>query len=396
MKNSITNADLRGKTVVVRADLNVPLSHNAGVTTVTDDTRIRGALPTLAHIVESGGRAVVLSHLGRPKGERKPEFSLAPVAAHLDSIANFPVSFCPETTGPAARRAVEATEFGGVVVMENTRYDSREKENNDEFSRELSSLGEVFVNDAFGSAHRAHASTTGIAQFVNERYFGLLMQREVEYLNKLLTGAERPFVAILGGAKVSDKIGVIENLLPKVDRLLIGGAMSYTFLASAGIEVGNSMVEEDKFATARELVSKAGEKLMLPSDHVVAKEFDNESESEITISSIPADSMGLDIGPDTIKIYSSVIEEAKTVVWNGPMGVFEMPSFASGTLAVAQAMSASTKSGALTVVGGGDSVAAITQAGLDDDVSHVSTGGGAMLEFLEGNRLPGITAIENL
>ncbi len=392
MLNTIGAADFSKKTVVVRADLNVPLDRSGTVPVVADDTRIRAAIPTLKHIVDNGGKAVVLSHLGRPKGNVDPALSLRPVAEHLAGLVDCSVSFCSHT-GAERKDHVGAVPWGSVVILENTRFDAREKANDPTLASEFAELGSVFVNDAFGTAHRAHASTVGVAHLSDEKYLGLLMEKEVSYLSKLLDNTDNPFVAILGGAKVSDKIGIIRNLLPKVEHLLIGGAMSYTFLAASGVQVGTSLVEEDKFEQARQLRRAAGSKLLIPTDHVVATTFDNDAESKTVEGDIPDGWMGLDIGPETRRTYSAIIEQAKTVVWNGPMGVFEFANFARGTLAIAQAMADSTKSGALTIVGGGDSVAAISQAELDDDVSHVSTGGGAMLEFLEGKDLPGLAAI---
>ncbi|MDX1740499.1 MAG: phosphoglycerate kinase [Rhodothermales bacterium] len=388
-KLKLDGLDVKGKRVLVRVDFNVPLKDGA----VSDDTRIRAALPTIHTVLDRGGTAVLMSHLGRPKGVADPKYSLAPVARHLQSITGKTVTFSTETVGDAAMDAVSNAPTSSIVLLENTRFHPGETKNDPDLARSIAALGDVFVNDAFGSAHRAHASTEGVTHFVSKSAMGFLLEKEIKYLSALLAQPKTPFVAVLGGAKVSDKIGVIENLLPLVDKLLIGGAMSYTFLKAQGHGIGNSLVEEDKLDVARELLERAPSKILIPTDHVAATTFDNVAEHTTVRGEIPAGYMGLDIGAETVSTYEAEIGRARTVVWNGPMGVFEMSNFAAGTNAVARAMAEVTHSGALTVVGGGDSVAAITQGGYDDHVSHVSTGGGAMLEFLEGKVLPGVASL---
>jgi phosphoglycerate kinase len=389
-KLTLDDLDLAGKRVLTRVDFNVPLDG----TRITDDTRVRAALPTIRKITEDGGTAVLMSHLGRPKGDRDPSASLSPVADHVRSLLDVPVAFSEETVGPVAERAVADAPAGSVVLLENTRYLAGETKNDAELSRQLAALGDVYVNDAFGAAHRAHASTVGVTEFLQPAAMGYLLQKEVETLEKMLENPERPFVAILGGAKVSDKLGVIQALLGKVDRLLIGGAMAYTFLKGLGHDVGSSRVEEDRTDEAFQLYESARDVLLLPQDHVVADAFSADADPRIVEGEV-ADGMGLDIGPKTRDLYRSEILGARTVLWNGPMGVFEFPAFAAGTLAVAEALAEATRQGAETVVGGGDSVAAVTQAGLAEAVTHVSTGGGAMLEFLEGGGLPGVAALSD-
>ena len=391
-KLKLDDLDVAHRKVLVRVDFNVPLENG----TVTDDTRIRAVLPTIEAITSRGGTAVLVSHLGRPKGGADPKYSLEPVARHLRSLTDRHVSFVPETVGAASRAAVKESGDGEVIVLENTRFNEGETTNDSKLASELASLVDVFVNDAFGSSHRAHASTEGVARQVKQAAMGYLLEKEIEYLSALLGNPERPYVAVLGGAKVSDKIGVIESLLPRVDRLLIGGAMSYTFLKAQGVTVGSSLVEDDKLDTARDLLEEADTKILLPVDHVAAAAFENEAERMTAEREIPDGYIGLDIGPKTVDSYREVIKGARTVVWNGPMGVFEMPNFATGTMSVAKALAEATRAGALTVVGGGDSVAAITQGGLADEVSHVSTGGGAMLEFLEGKTLPGVAVLTDV
>ncbi len=389
---------LAGRRVLTRVDFNVPLDGDR----ITDDTRIRAALPTIRRITEAGGTAVLMSHLGRPKGEPDPQFSLRPVAERLGGLLDslprsggVPVAFSEATVGEVAERAVAGAPEGSVVLLENTRFHAGETKNDPDFARQLAALGDVYVNDAFGAAHRAHASTVGVTAFVQPAAMGLLLEREVAVLTQTMEDPTRPFVAVLGGAKVSDKLGVIHALLPKVDRLLVGGAMAYTFLKGLGHNVGDSRVEEDRTDEAFRLVDGAREKILLPDDHVVADAFDNDAKRRVVSGEIER-GMGLDIGPKARDHYRSVLTDAKTVIWNGPMGVFEMPNFAAGTLAVAEALAEATRENdAETIVGGGDSVAAITQAGLDDEVTHVSTGGGAMLELIEGGAasLPGIAAL---
>ncbi len=387
---ALSSLDLAGRRVLVRVDFNVPMDDSGAI---TDDTRIRAALPTVEAILASGGKPVLMSHLGRPKGAPEAKYSLRPVAEHLGTLIDAPVVFCPETVGDAAEACIAGAADGSVVLLENTRFLPGETENDPALADQMARLGDVFVSDAFGSVHRAHASTEGVAHRLPHAA-GLLLAREVTFLTKALDAPERPFVAVIGGAKVSDKIGVIEALAPKVDRLLIGGAMAYTFLKAQGIGVGTSMVEDDRLDTARSLLARFPDVIGLPTDHVTADRFAADADVQ-TGADIPDGRMGLDIGPETQAHYAETIRNAKTVVWNGPMGVFEMEPFAAGTLAVAQAMADATTAGALTVVGGGDSVAAIEQAGLADAVTHVSTGGGAMLEFMEGQTLPGLAALED-
>ena len=391
--NALSDLDLSGRRVVTRVDFNVPMEADAsGGRRITDDTRVRAALPTIRAILDAGGTPILLSHLGRPKGERSDEFSLRPVAEHLGTLLDAPVTFCEHTVGAEAEACVDAASgAGGVVVMENTRFLPGETANDPVTARGLAALGDAFVSDAFGSVHRAHASTAGIAEHLPSAA-GLLLRRELDYLQGALADPARPFVAVIGGAKVSDKIGVIEALAPKVDRLLIGGAMAYTFLRALGHETGASLVEEDKTDEAFRLYDRFRETIALPSDHVVADRFAADAETK-AVEAIPDGWMGLDIGPDTREHYAGVLAGAKTVVWNGPMGVFEMDPFAGGTRRVALALAEATDAGATTVVGGGDSVAAVGEADLADRVSHVSTGGGAMLELLEGKTLPGVAAL---
>ncbi|RMF58031.1 MAG: phosphoglycerate kinase [Bacteroidetes bacterium] len=392
-KLTLDDLDVRGHRVLVRVDFNVPLSDEDGRTKVADDTRIRAALPTIRAILERGGRAILLSHLGRPKGQPDPKYSLAPVADHLATLIDVPVHFVPAVTGEAVRTHAFALPERAILLLENTRFHPGETKNDDALAAEWAALGDLYVNDAFGSAHRAHASTVAITRHVEKAAMGYLLEREVTYLSRVLEAPEHPFVAVLGGAKVSDKIGVIENLLDRVDHLLIGGAMSYTFLKALGHAVGASRVEEDRLDVARSLYEQAAGKIKLPVDHVVATAFDNDAPRRTVTGDIPDGEMGLDIGPATVDTYRSLLLKARTIVWNGPMGVFEMPHFAAGTFAIARALAEATEHGALTVVGGGDSVAAINQSGYEDRISHVSTGGGAMLEFLEGKTLPGIEAL---
>ncbi len=389
-KLTIDDVDVAGKRVLVRVDFNVPLSDGS----VADDTRIRAALPTIRAISDRGGVAVIMSHLGRPKGKPDPAYSLRPVAAHLQKLLEKNVTFVEDTVGEGASAAVAAAAVGDVILLENTRFNAGETSNDDAFAAALGALGDLYVNDAFGAAHRAHASTEGITRHVERSVTGYLLEKEIRYLSAVLEDPEHPFVAVLGGAKVSDKISLIETLLPRVDKLLVGGAMSYTFLKALGATTGTSLVEDDKLETARTVFNEAAGKIVLPEDHVVASAFDNEAERRV-VTEIPDGFMGLDIGPQTVKTFGRVVRSARTVVWNGPMGVFEMSNFAGGTMSVARAMAEATTAGAMTVVGGGDSVAAITQGGYDDDVSHVSTGGGAMLEFLEGKTLPGVAALND-
>jgi len=395
-KLTIQDLDLRGKRVFIRVDFNVPLKDGV----VTDDTRIRETLPTLKLAMEKGGRLVLASHLGRPKGGPDPKYSLKPAAKKLEELLGKPVAFAADCVGPEAEAKSKALKDGDVLVLENVRFHPEEEKNDEGFSKQLAALCDgVFVCDAFGSAHRAHASVVGITRFVKQAAAGLLMEKELAYIGKAISNPTRPFVAILGGAKVSDKIEVVENLMKIADAMLIGGGMAYTFLKAQGVCIGKSLVEEDKLDLARKILADVKQKnfkLLLPLDNVVTTEFKAEAPTKIVeVSAIPADQMGLDIGPKTIAAYSAEIAKSKTIVWNGPMGVFEMPAFAKGTLAIAQAVAAATTAGATSIVGGGDSVAAIHQSGLAGKISHISTGGGASLEFLGGRKLPGVEALTN-
>jgi phosphoglycerate kinase len=386
MTLSIRDLNLTGKRVFMRVDFNVPLA--PGGKEITSDKRIRASLPSIQYALDHGAGVILASHLGRPKGKPNAEMSLAPVADRLAQLLGRPVAMAPDCIGPQAEAMLPQP--GQVLLLENLRFHAGEEKNDPEFSRQLARLCDVYVNDAFGSAHRAHASTVGMIAFVPQAAAGLLMDKELEYLGKAVRNPARPCVAILGGAKVSDKIEVIQNLMKVVDRLMIGGAMAYTFLRARGESTGKSLVEEDKIDLARQLMSEAGGKLLLPVDHVVASEMKAGAESEIVLR-VPDGKMGLDIGPATIAEFSKVIASAKTVIWNGPMGVFEMPPFDRGTVALAKAVAAS---GAISVVGGGDSEKAIKSAGVADKISHISTGGGASLEFLAGIELPGVAALE--
>ncbi len=394
-KKSVDDINVKGKKVLVRCDFNVPLKDGK----ITDENRLVAALPTIKKLIADGGKVILCSHLGKPKGEPKPELSLAPVAARLSELLGQEVKFAadPGVVGPNAKAAVEAMKDGEVILLENTRYRVEETKNGEAFSKELASLCEVFVNDAFGTAHRAHCSNVGVTQYVDTAAVGYLMQKEIDFLGNAVDNPERPFVAILGGAKVADKLNVIANLLEKCDTLIIGGGMAYTFLKAKGYEVGTSLVDDEKIAYCKDMMDKAeklGKKLLLPVDTTIAASFPNPIDAEIEIEAvpsdkIPADKMGLDIGPETAKLYAEAVKSAKTVVWNGPMGVFENPILAKGTIAVAQALA---DTDATTIIGGGDSAAAVNQLGFGDKMSHISTGGGASLEFLEGKELPGVAA----
>ncbi len=392
-KLSIEDIELKGKTVVMRVDFNVPLKDGV----IGDDNRIRQALPSIKHVIESGAKLVLLSHLGRPKGEPKPEFSLKPVAEHLETLVSYRVWFGEDCIGEKARKAVEKASAGQIVLLENVRFHPEETKNDPEFSKALAAHGEVFINDAFGSSHRAHSSVAGITDYLQPAAAGYLLRKEIDYLQESVEKPKHPFVAVLGGAKVSDKIGVIENLISKVDTIIIGGGMTYTFFKAMGLPIGNSLLEEDKVELAKSLIEKAkanNVEIMLPVDSVVGREFKEDTENKVVPQGgIEEGWMALDIGPKSAELFGDEIKKAKTVIWNGPMGVFEMDAFAKGTFAVAGAMSTATEHGAITIIGGGDSASAIKKAGLEDKVSHVSTGGGASLEYLEGKELPGITSL---
>lgn len=394
-KKTVKDLNVEGKKVLVRVDFNVPLSKD-GNHTISDDTRIKAALPTIDYLLENNAKVILMSHLGRPKGEANPEFSLKPVAEWLENHYGEKFHFLPSdiVVDEKVKEEVEKLENGNLALLENTRYVKGETKNDSEFAKELSSLADLFVNDAFGTSHRAHASNVGVASNL-ESAVGFLIQKEIEIMGKALENPEKPFVSILGGAKVSDKIGVIENLISKVDYILIGGGMAYTFLKAQGKEIGKSLLEEDKMDLSLELIKKAeanNVKILLPKDVVIADEIKEDAETEIVdIDNIPTDKEALDIGPKTAKEYADIIKKAKTVVWNGPMGVFEIKVFANGTNEVAKALADSY---ATTIVGGGDSALAIEEAGYKDKITHVSTGGGASLEFLEGKTLPGIDCID--
>jgi phosphoglycerate kinase len=395
-KLSIRDLELRGKRVFIRVDFNVPLKDGK----VTDDTRIRETLPTLKVAIEKGGRLVLASHLGRPKGGPDAKYSLKPAAAKLQELLGKPVAFASDCVGAEAETKSKALKDGEVLLLENVRFHPEEEKNDEAFSKQLAALCDgLFVCDAFGSAHRAHASVVGITRFVQKSAAGLLMEKEIEYIGKAVSNPARPFVAILGGAKVSDKIEVVENLMKIADAMLIGGGMAYTFLKAQGLAIGKSLVEEDKLDLAKRILADAKQKnfkFLLPVDNVIAPEFKADAPAKtVDVTAIPADQMGLDIGPKTIAAYAAEIAKAKTIVWNGPMGVFEMPAFAKGTLEIAKAVAAATTAGATSIVGGGDSVAAVHQSGVSGKISHISTGGGASLEFLGGRKLPGVEALTN-
>ena len=397
-KKSVDDINVKGKRVLVRCDFNVPLKEGK----ITDENRLVAALPTIKKLIADGGKVILCSHLGKPKGEPKPELSLAPVAVRLSELLGQEVKFAadPEVVGANAKAAVEAMKDGEVVLLENTRYRAEETKNGEAFSKDLASLCDVYVDDAFGTAHRAHCSNVGVTQYVDTAVVGYLMQKEIDFLGNAVDNPVRPFVAILGGAKVADKLNVISNLLEKCDTLIIGGGMAFTFLKAQGKEIGKSLVDDTKLDYCREMVEKAaklGKKLLLPVDAAVAASFPDPIDAPIevqnvSVDAIPADTMGLDIGPETAKLYADTVKSAKTVVWNGPMGVFENPILAKGTIAVAKALA---ETDAITIIGGGDSAAAVNQLGFGDKMTHISTGGGASLEFLEGKELPGVAAANN-
>ena len=394
-KKSVDDINVKGKRVLCRCDFNVPLKEGK----ITDENRLVAALPTIKKLIADGGKVILCSHLGKPKGEPKPELSLAPVAVRLSELLGQEVKFAadPEVVGPNAKAAVEAMNDGDVVLLENTRYRKEETKNGEEFSKELASLCDVYVNDAFGTAHRAHCSNVGVTQYVDTAVVGYLMQKEIDFLGNAVENPVRPFVAILGGAKVADKLNVISNLLEKCDTLIIGGGMAYTFLKAQGKEIGKSLVDDTKIDYCKEMMEKAeklGKKLLLPIDAVTIADFPNPIDAPVevevvSVDAIPAEREGVDIGPKTAALYADAVKSAKTVVWNGPMGVFENPTLAAGTIAVAKALA---ETDATTIIGGGDSAAAVNQLGFGDKMTHISTGGGASLEFLEGKELPGVAA----
>ncbi len=399
MKKTVDNLNAKGKRVLVRCDFNVPIKNGE----ITDETRILGALPTIKKLIADGAKVILCSHMGKPKGQVIPELSLAPVAKRLSEHLGKEVVFAADDTvvGDNAKAAVAAMKDGDVVLLENTRFRAEETKNVETFSKELASLADLYVNDAFGSAHRAHCSTVGVTEFVEESVSGYLMGKELKFLGGAMENPDRPFVAVLGGAKVADKLNVISNLIEKCDTLIIGGGMAYTFLKAKGLEVGTSLVDEEKIDYCREMLAKAekfGKKLLLPIDTVTAKEFPSPIDAEIEVSvypsdAIPSDKMGLDIGPKTRELFANEVKGAKTAFWNGPMGVFENPILAKGTIAVAEGLAAAD---AITIIGGGDSAAAVNQLGFADKMTHISTGGGASLEFMEGKGLPGVEALDDL
>jgi len=396
-KLTIDEISLKGKKALVRVDFNVPLDENLNI---TNDIRIKASLPTINKIISDGGKAILMSHLGRPKGERNPKFSLKPVSVRLGELLNKEVIFVDDCIGDDVNKVVNAMKSGDVILLENVRFHSGETKNDTAFSKELAKWGDVYINDAFGSAHRAHASTEGVTKFIETNAAGYLMQKELEYLGTALSKPGRPYCAVLGGAKISGKIDVIHNLINKVDILIIGGGMAFTFFKAQGKEIGKSLLEEEKLEMAKDLLlqlDSSQTKYLLPVDVVVAEEFQNDSPSEtVTVNNVPINKMGLDIGPETIKLFTDELLKSKTIVWNGPMGVFEMDNFSAGTFSIAQTLAEVTEKGTVTVVGGGDSAAAISLAGLENKVSHVSTGGGASLEFLEGKILPGVAALNDV
>lgn len=388
---TLRDVDIRGKRVLVREDYNVPLDENQDI---TDETRIQATLETVRWIINGGGKLVLMAHLGRPKGKRDPKQSLAPVAKRLAEILSKPVKLAPDCIGTETEALVAGMKDGDIVLLENLRFHDEEEKNAPEFAAGLAKLGDIYVNDAFGTAHRAHASTAGVTAYFEQNVAGFLMEKELKYLGEALEKPARPFVAIMGGSKISGKIDVINNLLPKVDKLLIGGGMAYTFFKAMGLEIGKSLLEADRIDLAKDLLSKAGGKIVLPADTLVADAFDNNANTRVVArDQIPAGWEGVDVGPDTVEEFSRTLKSAKTILWNGPLGVFEMPNFARGTNAIAAVVAEATAKGAISVIGGGDSAAAITQAGFAEKMSHISTGGGASLEYMEGKVLPGVAAL---
>lgn len=389
-KKSLRDIEVQGKTVIVRADFNVPLENGK----ITNDKRIVAALPTIQYLIDNNAKIILMSHLGRPKGEVKPEYSMAPVQKRLAELLDRPVVLAKDVVGDDAKAKASELKEGEILLLENVRFEAGETKNNPELAKQMADLAEIFVNDAFGTAHRAHSSTVGIADYL-PAVAGFLIEKEIEFMGGALSDPKRPFVAILGGAKVSDKIGVIENLLDKVDTLIIGGGMAYTFFKSMGCEIGTSICEDDKVELAKEIMNKAktkGVNFLLPIDNVIADDFNASANSQtVPFDSIPAGWMGMDIGPKSREIFANAIKDAKTVIWNGPMGVFEFDNFAAGTNAIADAVA---ESDSISIIGGGDSVAAVTKLGYADKMSHISTGGGASLEFLEGKELPGIACLQ--
>ncbi len=386
------SGEIKSKRVLVRVDFNVPMEDGE----ITDDKRIVASLPTIKKIISEDGRCILMSHLGRPKGEKNLKYSLKPIAKHLLKLLGKEILFAPDCIGDEAKKSVDSLKDGDVLLLENLRFYKEEEKNDESFAKQLASFGDVYVNDAFGTAHRAHASTEGVTHFIKRCAAGYLLQKELEFLGGVISNPQKPFIAILGGSKISGKIDVINNLLDKADKILIGGGMIFTFYKAYGCGVGKSLLEEDKIELAKELGKKSNEKIVLPIDIVVADKFENDANAKVVYGNeMPDDMMGMDIGPESIKLFTEEIKHAKTIVWNGPMGVFEMDNFAKGTFAIAKAIGDETKKGAITVIGGGDSAAAIQKAGLENEVSHVSTGGGASLEFLEGKVLPGVEALTN-
>ena len=392
---TIDDVELKNKKVLVRVDFNVPMTSDLKV---ADDKRIVEALPTIRKILSSGGSVVLMSHLGRPKGQPNLEYSLQPIASHLSMLLNVSVKFAKDCIGKATKQMVAELKPKEVLLLENLRFHMEEEANEESFAKELASYGDLYVNDAFGTAHRAHASTEGVTKFLKPAVAGYLMQKEIDYLGRAVANPKRPYAAILGGAKISGKIDVIQSLLPKVDVLIVGGGMAFTFFQAQGLEIGDSLVEQEKLGLAKRILDDVKQKhlrMILPIDCVIADRFDNGAQRKVVpVSKIPQGWRGLDIGPDTVKLINMECRKAKTIVWNGPMGVFEMPNFANGTLEVARILAEATKTGATTIVGGGDSAAAVAQLGFDGAMSHVSTGGGASLEFLEGKKLPGVLALD--